>query len=271
MTPQWIESDANPKVKRWKRLCHDARFLRREGSTLLEGDHLLASALEALGRGEAPEIPAVMVSDAAAGPVRALALKTAECFHSGLFLLPARLYDEFSPVEHGIGLAAEMKIPPSGELCRDADILYLDGIQDAGNAGTLIRTAVAAGFRTIAAGPRTAGLWTPKAVRSGMGAHFGAKLIENVAPEALKAHFDGLIAAADARGGEDLFRSGPFAGGAVCWVMGAEGPGVSEAALAVADRRFLIPIAPECESLNVGAAAAVCLFETRRRRLLGVF
>lgn len=51
-------------------------------------------------------------------------------------------------------------------------------------------------------------------------------------------------------------------------MMGAEGPGLSDRALAVADARYLIPIEAACESLNVGAAAAVCLFEQRRRRLL---
>ena len=51
-------------------------------------------------------------------------------------------------------------------------------------------------------------------------------------------------------------------------MMGAEGPGLSEKALAAADARFLIDIEHDCESLNVGAAAAVCLFEQRRRRLL---
>ncbi|EJW95083.1 tRNA/rRNA methyltransferase (SpoU), partial [gut metagenome] len=76
------------------------------------------------------------------------------------------------------------------------------------------------------------------------------------------------IYAADARGGEDLFMTDDrYTQGPVTWLMGAEGPGVSDAGLAASDRRFYIPIEAACESLNVGAAAAVCLFDTRRRRL----
>ena len=139
-------------------------------------------------------------------------------------------------------------------------------MQDAGNVGTLIRTAVAAGFRTIAGSPKTAGFWAPKVMRAGMGAHFGAKLLENCPIDVLAERYEGTILAADARGGEDLFAAADYARGPVCWILGAEGPGVSSEALAKTDRRFYIPIEEACESLNVGAAAAVCLFDARRRR-----
>ena len=79
------------------------------------------------------------------------------------------------------------------------------------------------------------------------------------------------IAAADARGGRDLYDESAFGfSGPVCWIFGAEGPGVSERALAVSDVRLYIPIDGRVESLNVSAAAAVCLFEMRRRRRIAV-
>ena len=124
-----------------------------------------------------------------------------------------------------------------------------------------------AGVRVVAASPVAATLWSPKVMRAGMGAHFGAVFIENITPEAFRRAYRGRIYAADARGGEDLFLAADdVAEGPVCWLMGAEGPGVSDAGLEAADRRFYIPIEAACESLNVGAAAAVCLFDTRRRR-----
>ena len=152
-------------------------------------------------------------------------------------------------------------------VAQKTDVLYLDGVQDPGNVGTLIRSAVAAGIKTIAANRETAALWSPKALRAGMGAHFAATIYENVEPRELAGAFDAKRLAADARGGSDLYATADWEKANVVWMMGAEGPGLSEEALTCADQRLYIPIEHDCESLNVGAAAAVCLFELRRRRL----
>ena len=248
--------------------------MRREGSTLVEGLHLLEVVLEALespDRTQRPDVRAVMLSEHATDEAGDLAIRLAERAGVRVYGLLGSLYDELSPVEHGAGCMCEIALPvenPEDDTPWSDDLLYLDGVQDAGNAGTLVRTAVAAGVRTIVATPKTAQLWSPKVLRAGMGAHFGARIIENVTAETLRSRFAGRILAADARGGEDLFAADDYtAAGSVCWVMGAEGPGVSEEALAVADARYYIPIEKACESLNVGAAAAVCLFDARRRRL----
>lgn len=269
-----IESSANPKLKRWRKIAREARAMRREGSTLVEGLHLLEVVLEALespDRTQHPDVRAVMLSEHATDEAGDLAIRLAERAGVRVYGLLGSLYDELSPVEHGAGCMCEIALPvenPEDDTPWSDDLLYLDGVQDAGNAGTLVRTAVAAGVRTIVASPKTAQLWSPKVLRAGMGAHFGARIIENVTAETLRSRFAGRILAADARGGEDLFAADDYtAAGSVCWVMGAEGLGVSEEALAVADARYYIPIEKACESLNVGAAAAVCLFDARRRRL----
>lgn len=269
-----IESSANPKLKRWRKIAREARAMRREGSTLVEGLHLLEVVLEALespDRSQRPDVRAVMISEHATDEAGDLAIRLAERAGVRIYGLLGPLYDELSPVEHGAGCMCEIALPaenPDDAAPWTDDLLYLDGVQDAGNAGTLVRTAVAAGVRTIVASPKTAQLWSPKVLRAGMGAHFGARIIENVTAETLRSRFAGRILAADARGGEDLFAADDYtAEGPVCWVMGAEGPGVSEEALSVADARYYIPIEKACESLNVGAAAAVCLFDARRRRL----
>lgn len=157
--------------------------------------------------------------------------------------------------------------PAADDRIRKSDVLYLDGVQDAGNAGTLIRTAVASGVRVIAVSRKTASLWAPKVMRSAMGAHFGAVILEGIEPSEAKTLFDGRFLAADARGGHDIYAEEGWEKGPTVWMMGAEGPGLSDAALEVADERLYIPIESETESLNVAAAAAVCLFEQRRRRL----
>ena len=264
MSDVLIESDANARFKRWKKLADESRAVKKEGVTLVEGIHLMEVVRDADA-----DVAAVIIDDErVTAEAEALAYETAEKKHARVFRLSSSLYARLSPVEHGVGVMAEMVIPEAPEADRwaESDVLYLDGVQDAGNAGTLIRTAVAAGFRVIAASPKTALLWTPKVMRAAMGAHMGAAIVENVTAEALRANFKGTILAADARGGEDLFAAEDYSREALCWIMGAEGPGVSEEALAVTDRRFYIPIEAACESLNVGAAAAVCLFDARRRR-----
>ena len=268
MNETLIESEANARFKRWKKLAKDARAVRKEGATLMEGIHLMQVALESGCR-----VNAVLIDDErVTREAEDLAVELCKRSGAKLFALPPALYDQLSPVEHGVGVMCEAAVPaaPSDDAWKSADALFLDGVQDAGNAGTLIRTAVAAGVRVVAASPAAATLWSPKVMRAGMGAHFGAVFIENVTPEAFRKAYRGRIYAADARGGEDLFlASDEIAEGPVCWLMGAEGPGVSDAGLEASDRRFYIPIEAACESLNVGAAAAVCLFDTRRRRLAG--
>ena len=266
MTEILIESEANARFKRWKKLAHEARAVKKEGATLLEGIHLCEVVL-----GSDAGVSAILIDDQrATTEARELAYQCALKKGAKCYVLTSSLYDQLSPVEHGVGVMCEVAVPKRADVAdwAKADVLYLDGVQDAGNAGTLIRTAVAAGVRVIAASPSTAILWSPKVMRAAMGAHFGAKFVEGITPQAFREAYEGHIYAADARGGEDLFAAeDDYTQGPVTWLMGAEGPGVSEAGLAASDRRFYIPIEAACESLNVGAAAAVCLFDTRRRRM----
>ncbi len=269
MTPLMIESEANARFRRWKRLALEPRSVKREGAALLEGIHLLQVLAEAVRAGRGPRVEALILNARrAAGEACALVERLADLSGARVFLLENRLYKTISPVENGVGCMAEMALPKgaSADDLRSGDVLYLDGVQDAGNAGTIIRTAAAAGFGAVAAGPGTALLWSAKALRAGMGAHFAVKIAEGVPIEDFRANYEGRIYAADAGGGEDVFKAADFADGPCCWVMGAEGAGVSERALACCDARYCIPISSGVESLNVSAAAAVCLFETVRRR-----
>ena len=258
-----IQSDSNPKFKRWRKLAENARFIKKEKATLAEGAHLLLTMAE---RGITPAALLLRsggISDEVGNVVENYAREGVACY-----VLDNRLYDMISPVEHGAGIMAEVAIEDRAlPVAQKTDVLYLDGVQDPGNVGTLIRSAVAAGIKAIAANRETAALWSPKALRAGMGAHFAATIYENVEPRELAGAFDAKRLAADARGGSDLYATADWEKGNVVWMMGAEGPGLSEEALACADKRLYIPIEHDCESLNVGAAAAVCLFELRRRRL----
>ncbi len=257
-----ISSTDNPIYRRLKQFATSARACRDAHRTLIEGVHLLQAALNA-------RVPIrTLVLRGAEQSAEALALMaTAEAQSKAktIELAPA-LYDAISPVEHGVGLLAEIEFetPPWPKQFVD-DAIYLDNVQDPGNVGTLLRTAAAAGVRHAIAGTGCAFFWSPKVMRAAMGAHFVLDLHEQIAPEAVRDAFAGEILAADAIDGEDLFAA-EWGKSTTVWLFGGEGQGLTAETLLAANRRLRIPVGHRVESLNVGAAAAVCLFEQKRRR-----
>jgi len=255
-----ISSSANAAFRSWLRLVAHPREARLQRRALAEGLHLAQAALDAAARIEAVLLRRGAPGGQAVGLVEAAMAAGA----AGYELAPA-LYERISPVQHGAGLILVVAVTdnPLPERPRD-DLLYLDGVQDPGNVGTLLRTAAAAGIRDVLASPSTAALWAPKTLRAGQGAHFRLRLHEQVDATSLPALLDGSWVGADARGGEPLWTL-PLPVGPMGWVFGAEGEGLSAAARAICAQFVSIPIDAAVESLNVAAAAAVCLFERRRR------
>jgi TrmH family RNA methyltransferase len=117
----------------------------------------------------------------------------------------------------------------------------------------------------VLASEGTAALWSPRVLRAGMGAHFRIGLHERVRPEQLPGVLAGAWIVAVAHGAPALWQA-ELRAPALGWIFGAEGNGPSAQSLAVAQRRVCIPTSAAVESLNVGAAAAVCLFERLRQR-----
>lgn len=255
-----ITSDANPAFRRWLRLATQARAVRESGRTLAEGVHL-AQAVRAAGIGiESLIARRGSVGDEVEAEIESIAARGVPAFE----LAPA-LFDRLSPVQTSAGLILEVPIPTHVLPPKIfSDVVYLDGIQDPGNAGSLLRVAAAAGVCWVLAAPGTAALWAPRTLRAGQGAHFALKMVEAVAPAAAGSVFDGPWIAAAAHGADCLWDT-PLPAAAVGWVLGAEGQGVSDAMLAQCRQRVQVPLAPGVESLNVTAAAAICLFERRRR------
>jgi TrmH family RNA methyltransferase len=147
-------------------------------------------------------------------------------------------------------------LPQPSALQGYAATVILDRVQDAGNVGSILRSASAFGFKQILALKGTAALWSPKVLRAGMGAHWGLSLIEGLEPEAL----DGLelpIVVTSSHQGEliqNLKVPQPCA-----WALGHEGQGVSEELARRASHFARIGQPGGEESLNVAAAAAICL------------
>ena len=240
-----IRSRDNPRVKRWSRLVRDGRFRRKEGRTLIEGAHLVAAYLQ-LGK---PIAMLATEQGLANGEIKALFK------HAPPIILAEGIFRSLVDVETPQGVAAEIAIPEPQES--EGDRVYLEGVQDPGNVGAIIRSAAAFGVGTVFLDRACADPWSPKVLRAGMGAHFSLAIHEAAIPS-------GKLVCAVPRGGTplaDADLSGPL-----CWVFGSEGKGVSPETQRKATVRVTIRTDPRTESLNVAAAAAICLHEAYRRR-----
>lgn len=254
-----IASRDNPAFKDLRDLARDARRQKRAGRALLDGPHLVAAALD---HGLTPELVAVSEVAAALPEVAALLARMpgvpALCLRDALFRA-------ISELATPLGILARITVPPAPTFWPTGDCLLLDAVQDAGNVGTLLRTAAAAGVRDVLLGPGCAGAWTPRVLRAAQGAHFALAIREEADLAAFLRGHAGQSVAAVARAGValyDLDCAAPTA-----WLFGNEGAGIAPGLVAACTRRATIPLAPGSESLNVAAAAAVCLFEMRRQRV----
>ena len=245
--PLRITSRDNPLVKDLKRLAQDGGAYRRQGRVWVEGDHLCRAAL---ARGVRPQL--AVFSESIWPPAR---VEFAQAAIKNVVIGDA-LMTHVSGLESPAPMAFVIDLPAAPALLPDAPTVVLDRVQDAGNAGSILRSAAAFGFAQVAALTGTAGLWSPKVLRAGMGAHFGLRLVEGLAPDDLAALQVPLLATSSHQG-ELLHRAAlPWP---CAWVLGHEGQGVEARIEARAALRLRIAQPGGEESLNVAAAAAICL------------
>lgn len=168
--------------------------------------------------------------------------------------------------EHPQGILAVAEIPShtlaSLSLAATVRLLVLDGLQDPGNVGTLVRTGAALGATAIVALPGTADLWNAKVVRSAAGAHFRMPLIHCTA-EALLSFLREQDVAVWGTAADGLPLGTVTPPPRLALVMGNEGAGMSDQLRAAADRMVALPMAAGVESLNVAVAAGIILYALR--------
>ncbi|MFO0444366.1 MAG: TrmH family RNA methyltransferase [Betaproteobacteria bacterium] len=251
---QRIASRDNPLLVRLRRLVQDATAYRRVGQAWLEGDHLCRAFVQRGGTAA----QAVFTDEAWQQP----ALRALTAGAARVVLVPASLFAGISGLPSPALMGFLVDLPPAAALQPAAPTLVLDRVQDAGNVGSMLRSAAAFGVRQVVALKGTAALWSPKVLRAGRGAHFGLALLDGAEPALLDQLAVPLVAtsshAADALPTATL----PWP---CAWVMGHEGQGVDPALLARCAHTVCIPQPGGEESLNVAAAAAVCLYESARR------
>jgi TrmH family RNA methyltransferase len=157
------------------------------------------------------------------------------------------------------------------EAWHDETVAICADVRDPGNAGTIIRTADAAGVGAVVLAGHSVDPYNDKTVRATVGSLFHVPLVRADDPAAVvqAARQAGYrVLAADGAGEVDLFAAGDLLTGRVAWLFGNEAWGLPEELAALADHRVAIPILGRAESLNLATAAAVCLYASARARTL---
>ncbi|WP_343591395.1 RNA methyltransferase [Paracidovorax wautersii] len=249
-----IRSRDNAFIKDLRRLAQDSTAYRKQGRIWLEGDHLCRAALE---RGQRPAIAVFAESfwPAAQHEYGQAAIKN--------IVIDDALWVDVSGLESPARMGFVLELPPAQALQPGLATVVLDRLQDAGNVGSILRSASAFGFGQIAALKGTAALWSAKVLRAGMGAHFALRLVEGLEPADIDALELPLLATSSHQGSYLHQAALPWPCG---WIMGHEGQGVSASLQERATQHIRIVQPGGEESLNVGAAAAICLHASAAAR-----
>ena len=242
-----IASRDNPLLKELRKLAQGNTAYRKTGRFWVEGDHLCAAALQ---RGLSPAIAVFAQS------FWAQAGASWEQAAPKNVVVPDALFSEISGLESPAKMGFVLDLPGVTAPDRQLPTVILDRVQDAGNVGSILRSAAAFGFKQVVALQETAALWSPKVLRAGMGAHFGLLLHEGRSEADLAGLELPLVVTSSHLGQFIQEVRLPFP---CAWVLGHEGQGVRQSLLDRAQVQVRIGQPGGEESLNVAAAAAICL------------
>jgi RNA methyltransferase, TrmH family len=256
MTFEVITSRDNPLVKKLRALSQEALAYRKHGQVWLEGDHLCRAMLT---RGRLPSLVVMAASGAVdvsqwGVPASVKVVRVADAIMAQL-----------SSLESPAAVAFVLDLNSAAYIRLQAPTVVLDRLQDPGNVGSILRSAAAFGFEQVLALKGTAGLWAPKVVRAGMGAHFGLNLVEGLDVAAVQALQLPLLGTSSHQGSYLHQTRLPWP---CAWLMGHEGQGVSQNLFALSEQVVRIAQPGGEESLNVAAAAAICLHASAAARVL---
>lgn len=231
-----ITSKDNPLFKELKQLASSSQARLRAGQSLLDGVHLAQAWLQHRG---APQL-CVVAESAQYHPEVAPILAQCEALQAQCLVLADKLYDAVSTVDNGVGLFLLVATPvASAPKALTESAVLLDGLQDPGNLGSILRSAAAAGVRQVFCSPGTVAAWSPKVLRAGMGAHFVLDIVEDADLVALCAASRIPLLATSSHAAQTIYDcdlSGP-----VAWLLGHEGQGVSAALQEAATQEVVIP------------------------------
>jgi TrmH family RNA methyltransferase len=243
-----LQSVKNERVKKWKKL-HTKKGRDKTGTYLIEGSHLVEEALKT------NDVVELVIQSGKTVPEQAR-----DAGIPATFISPD-ICRAISATETPQGIFAVCKKNArEPDPAIDKRFLLLDGVQDPGNIGTMIRTAEAAGLDAVIFGEGTGDLYNPKVIRSAQGSHFHLKFASGSLPEWIERFQSHDIPVY----GTSLRRAVPYQevppAKAFALIVGNEGTGVSQEVLDLADTNLFIPIYGKSESLNVAVAAGILMY-----------
>lgn len=258
-----IESPDNNRIKLVRKL-QTKKHRDAENKFVIEGINLVSEAAA-----RRVDIDYVLVSDEFDGGAALQAMKADE----GLMVceVPADVFNKITDAENGVGVLAVVNKKAWGAediaaIASDVNVLVLDRLQDPGNIGTMIRTAVAAGYGMVVALKGTADVFSPKVLRSTAGMIFDIPVVYvDGAAEVKQLMKDSgrrfVVTAVE--GGRPYYEETLSKG--IALVIGNEGNGVSDEMLELADVKVTIPMRGDIESLNAAVSAAILMYEAVRQ------
>ena len=244
-----ITSRKNPLLQQVKKLISSRKERESAGLFVADGTKLLEEAVRFC-----PGLDTVILSDGVQANLPE---------HVRLVRVPEDVMVSISPMESPQGAVFLCRLPEKQALSPKAPMLLLDGIQDPGNLGTMLRTADALGVPVVLL-EGCADPYSHKVVRASMGAVFRTPVVQSTWAEASAVmHSAGIPVAVTALSdrAKDI-RQAQLDGMAV--VIGSEGRGVRSEILASADQELIIPMNPHCESLNAAVAASIVMWQMQQ-------
>lgn len=246
-----ISSRKNPLLQHVRKLLSSRSYRQAQGEFAADGVKLLEEAVKWI-----PDLlQTVMITERA----EICALPD----HVRLVQIPEDVMTQISPMETPQGALFVCRLPAAEEFSVCPGTLILDGVQDPGNLGTILRTADALNVPVVLT-PGCADAYNPKTVRAAMGALFRTlprwetheQVVETCRREGVSLYATAL----SDRAGD--IRNVRLSDSAV--IIGSEGRGVGEYFLTQADGEIIIPMNPRCESLNAAVAASIVMWEMKR-------
>ena len=261
-----VTSGDNSRVRLVRKL-QTRKGRSAEGRFTAEGKNLVCEVLE---RGL--DVDFIMIPEGSRDSLPEAVRDAAESPDTVVCEVPERVFSKLTDAGTGIGMLAVVRQDMIGSSIPegtgpDDNILVLDRIQDPGNMGTLIRTAVAAGYKAILAMSGTVDIYSPKVLRATAGMIFEIPVVyvpDEATLFSMLRESGKRIAVTSVEGGIPYYEADLSRGTAL--VIGNEGGGVSDPILAGADIKVTIPMRGRIESLNAAAAAAILMYEAVRVR-----
>ena len=256
-----ITSSHNDQLKQLAKLLTSAKTRREQQQTVLEGTHLLDAYLNSH---QTPQHVYIPEAKLAHNETQQL---LARLHHNQITVVSTTALSKISSLADGAEIMSLIALPTETQVPQQGDCVVLERLQDPGNMGTILRSAAAAGVQQVILSVDCVDVWSPKVLRSAMGAHFLLQLFTRVDLLAWQQHYQAPLwaTALSEHNNYSLYQLSLTP--TCAWVFGNEGSGVSPAMQQAATGTVKIPMLGATESLNVAMAATICLFEQMRQRL----